>query len=332
MQNPAGQIPPIGTHSTADDIAAWIAAPPVLALVRAFAETAQDTALAGDLELEAGPVAQRLERLDVFSRRWDTRQGRERHQAADLDLSPAQEQLTLASAAPLGMRGNSPLHFGSYDHLLILGGTIWGCLVRTARAAALLRSGPEVTGSVTALGGHRPFSGNEFALAAAAGVPQLDEEYEALDHSTRTALGLGDPLRTEGEKSPLPGGTWGVRHYRTTEGLTVRVAAAPSGEPASRRADTADTYAFFARHLTRLRPGQRLLIVTSSINVPAQHAAAVLELALPYGVDVDTVGHEPRDVPAPLERPYSATAYLREFRSTVRALRRLTASRCLRSS
>ncbi len=325
MRRDFEQVPLVGTGtSTAADVAVWLASPPVHALVAAFAASEADRALAQDLRGEHGSLTRRLARLDAFSDRWDTRQGQERSEAPDLALTRQQGRLVLAAAEALGMRGGSTGgRFRRYDHVLILGGSIWGCLVRIAHAARLVFSGEVQAGSVTALGGHRPFSGNEFDVAATVGLPELTEEYAALDHLTRKAFDLGEPEAVAGEVSALSAGTWGVRHYRTATGLDVRVCAAPSGDPARRRANTADTYDFFARQPPAPRPGDRLLIVTTPINVPAQHAAALRTLAQPLGVVVDTVGTGPESAPAGLAHQYTATQYLLEVRSTVRALRRL---------
>ncbi|UNO39191.1 hypothetical protein [Streptomyces sp. MST-110588] len=313
-----------GTHGTpAADAAAWTLSPPVRALIEAFAEDGRDRALLNDLDAGAGSTAERLARLDRFSERWDTRQGRERNQAGQLDLTPAQRALVHAAAKALGMCDDPGPRLRHYDHVLILGGSIRGCLARPAHAAHLIRSRRVLAGHITALGGHRPFVGDESALAAAAGVPWLTEEFAALDHGTRRAFALGEPESTEGETSPLPGGAWSVRRYRAAGIPPVHVVAAPSSAPAERRADTADTYAFFSERLAGLRPGTRLLLVTASINVPAQHVAALRMLALPHGAVVDTVGNLPRSVPPALARRFTATEYLLEVRSTIRALYRL---------
>ncbi|WP_235978473.1 hypothetical protein [Streptomyces lycii] len=315
--------------SAVADAGSWLATPALPALVAAFARDAADHALVRDLERRSGGVTARLARLDAFTDRWDTRRGRERHQALPLTLTGEQERLALAAARALGLCGGTGPRHGRYDHLLILGGTVRGCLLRTAHAARLLDSGRVTADRVTALGGHRPFSGDEREVAAAVGAPHLDEEYAALDFVTRSAFrlgGAGAAARVEGERSPLVGGTWGVRHYRTARGTPVRVAAAPSGEPGRRRAHTADTYAFFARHLAELGPGDRVLAVTSAVNVPAQHAAAVRMLTLPHGAEVDTVGSPPDAAPAALARPPAAADFLLEIRSAVRSLRRLCAA------
>lgn len=326
MGNEFEQVSLVGTGAgPIADLNTWLTSLPLCALVEAFAQDDQDGALLADLVAVNRSVTERLARLDTFTDRWDTRQGRERNQATELPMTARQEDLVFSAAAALGIRGGTRLRFERYDHVLMLGGLIRACLTRTAYAALLIDSGVVRTTSVTALGGHRPFIGDEFALAAAAGAPELAEEYDAMDYGTRKAFRLGEPTSVEGEHSPLPGGTWGVRRYRTETGLTVQVAAAPSSEPERRRADTPDSYAFFAKRLAALQPGERLLMVTTPIYVPAQHAAAMRMLALPYEVEVDVVGNEPGVVSGAPAQSFSATRYLLEVRSTVRSLRKLAA-------
>ncbi len=91
--------------------------------------------------------------------------------------------------------------------------------------------------------------------------------------------------------------------------------AAPSAEPSVRRADTSDTYRFWAGE-HHPGPGDAVLIVTSPIYVPFQHADALRLLTLPYGCAVDTVGFDAAQRSGP-ER------YLQEIRSAVRSMRKL---------
>lgn len=186
-----------------------------------------------------------------------------------------------------------------------------------------MREGTVTTAGVTALGGHRPFRGDEFEIAAAAGLPaEVRDEFAALETGTRIAFDLADPLSVEGEPSDLPGGAWSVNTYQDSNGLTIRVAAAPSSDPRVRRANTPDTYEWFASTLANLQPQQSLLIVTTPIYVPAQHAAALRMLALPYGVDIETVGVDSDDAPS-LKQVFTSIHYLQEIRSTIRALKDL---------
>lgn len=311
-------VPLVGTTSDpVADTARWLASDPLHDLVDVFA---------GKQDWLTGPVetlADRLEALDAFTDQWDTRQGRERNQAGELELSRMQEEVVIAAAVALGHTGARTPRFTHYEHVLMLGGLVRACLSRPAYAARLVDSATVSADTFTALGGHRPFVGDEFVHAAANGLPDVAEEYEALDIGTRRAFNLGEPHSVEGETSELVGGTWGVRSYSDSRGLTIHVAAAPSTQPASRRADTADSYEFFATKIARLRAGQRLLMITTPIYVPPQHIAGVRMLALPYGVEIDTVGTVPSDAKPADPLPYSATKYLLEVRATVRALRHL---------
>jgi hypothetical protein len=300
----------------AADAEAWLGSAPLGALVAEFG---------GDpAEFAAGswPLATRLARLDAFTERWDTRQGLERNLAAELELGPEQESLVIDAANALGLRGDPPRH-RHYDHMLMLGGLVRACVARPSYAAQLIREGEITAGEVTTLGAHRPFVGNEFEQAAELGWDGLTEEYEALDTGTRRAFGLGEPEYEEGERFGDVGSTWGVKHYRTGDGLPVRVVAAPSSAPSTRRANTADSYKFFAEHVANLKPGERLLLISTAIYVLPQHVAALRILALPYGVEVDTVGGKPTNRPRLPLSHYSATKYLLEVRSTVRALAQL---------
>jgi hypothetical protein len=312
--------PLIGTSGDpVADTEAWLAAEPLGVLITEFGG---DPA---EFRTGSGPLATRLARLDAFTERWDTRQGRERNLAAELELSSEQESLVIDAANALGLRGDPPRH-RHYDHMLMLGGLVRACVARPSYAAQLIREGEITAGEVTTLGAHRPFVGNEFEQAAELGWDGLTEEYEALDTGTRRAFELGEPEYEEGERFEDVGSTWGVKHYRTGDGLPVRVVAAPSSEPSARRANTADSYKFFAEHVANLKPGERLLLISTAIYVLPQHVAALRILALPYGVEVDTVGGKPTNRPRMPLSHYSATKYLLEVRSTVRALAQLVSA------
>lgn len=298
------------------DIAEWSGSEALRQLVRAFG---------GGDDLFAPDLTARLAALDAFSDRWDTRMGAERNLATQLDLDVGQQELVVGVAHALGLVESRPPQQEEYDHVFVLGGLVRACLVRPAYAAELIRADSVRTPQVTALGGHRPFRGDEFELAARAGIPEVAEEFEALDQGTRRAFALGEPTAEIGEQSELPGGTWSVRTYTTPTGLQVSVAAAPSSEPLTRRADTADTYAWFAEHLAHLERGQSLLAVTTAIYVPAQQAAALRMLGLPFHVRVETVGVVPGEVIPALAQSFTPSNYLQEIRSAIRAYRSLLA-------
>jgi hypothetical protein len=354
------RVPAIGAGADLRaEIDGWLGSEPLRELVHAFG--------GGPEVLAGGGLAERLDRLDTFSQRWDARQGRERNLADDLDLTAGQRELAISAGEALGLRGPETLRFDHYDHVLMLGGLIRACLARPATAALLLKPGTVpgrtiTAGAITALGGHRPFAGDEFEQAAREGLAELTEEYQALDAGTRRAFGLGEPTSVEHHDSALPGGTWGIRTYewrpqyagaaeaagaQDTQGASstsasrpdraapeqvalervvpIRVVAAPSSEPELRRANTPDSYAFFAARIADLAPGARLLLISTAIHVLPQHLAALRMLGRPYQAEIDTVSARAGSVPGMPLANFTPTKYLQEIRSTIRILRQLAA-------
>ncbi len=311
-------VPPVDAEEDLSaGIGRWTASPPMRALVEAF--DGDWSAITG---APGGPVGA-LAALIAFAERWKRRRGRERNLADELAMTPDQAEVVLASAEALGLCAASPPRHTDYDHVLILGGLIRACLTRPEHAARLIRTGAVRAKSVTAIGAHRLFGGDEARVAAQAGLPGLADEYEALDAGTRRAFGLGQPDLVEGETRAPVSGTWGIQRYRTDDGTPVAVVAAPSGDPLRRRANTPETLIWFAERVETLRPGQRVLIVTTPIYVPAQHAAALRTLRLAHRVAVDTVGRDPQFVKDFLTQQLTATKYLHEIRSALWALHEL---------
>jgi len=104
--------------------------------------------------------------------------------------------------------------------------------------------------------------------------------------------------------------------------VPVTVLAAPSSRPAQRRANTADTLHFWAQS-AGVRPGQRVLVVTSALHATFQHCDAVRVL-LPYGCVVETAGLDSEAVTDPRLRSTVETGtLLQEIRSAIRSLHHL---------
>lgn len=283
-------------------------------------------------EVPAGALADQLEWLEEFSAKWDYRGGKERNLAEVPRLKPETEKVAFASAEALGLIGadgpgehrdgrDVPVR---YEHVLILGGLVRACLARPLHAAKLLRDGIIKAGSVTALGGFRGIAGDEVGMVEQVTGEEVDDEFHAMDAGVRGAFGLAEPVSERGEESDVLGASWRVREY-SANGLPVRVVAAPSLAPGERRANTPDTYAWFATQLAQLREGDRVLIVTTEIYVPYQHADALRMLTLPYGAVVETVGVVPGEAHPALRQTFGPDKYLQELRSTIRAYRALYA-------
>jgi hypothetical protein len=311
-------VPALPTTSDEGEarIASWIDSEALTALVAAFG------GLPGDWAQR--DLGSRLAWLDEFSDRWDFRRGAERNLAVDADFDGERAELIVAAAEALGLTGVAPPAMTSYDHVLILGGLMRACLARPLHAARLIREGKVVSRSVTALGGYRRLDGDELVHAKLVDDAPADE-FEAMDAGVRHAFGVGVPVEERGEASKIEGVAWRVRTYRGADDLPINVIAAPSTEP-GKRANTPDTYEWFAAQFAHLRPGERLLIITTAIYVPFQHASALRMFALPFGVEVDTVGMRPGDLDPRLSQEFRPQNYLQEVRSTIRALRDLHAA------
>lgn len=266
-----------------------------------------------------------LDWLEEFSTEWDFRRG-ERNVVKVPQLTQINEKVIAVTARTLGLIGGGGWRKGRYDHVLILGGMARGCLSRPRRAAKPIAEEELEAASITALGAFRDLGEAEVDLVREVAGATAANEYEAMDLGTRQAFGLGSPRGERGEDSSVLGASWRVREYEGEGGLPVNVVAAPSGAPGERRANTPETFAWFATELAELRPGQRLLIVTTDIYVPYQHADALRLLALPYEVEVDVVGVEPGKVDPRLAHAFQPHNYLQETRSTILSLRRLHAA------
>ena len=301
---------PSSARELAEPIAAWLFSPALAAVVAAFGETAP---------MSTTPLGEALEWFEDFSLRWDFRGGQERNLAVAKNLTPEIEAVVMKAAPALGLVGTSPPQAQHYDHVLVLGGLVRACIARPLYAAKLLDENIIKAPMITALGGHRPLNGDEFALAARIGCDGLTDEFDAMDEGVRRAFHVSDGV-DRGERGDTVGASWAVREYGDHPDLTVRVVAAPSSEPGVRRANTADTYRWFASELAKLHSGDRVLILTSDIYVPFQHADALRMLALPYDVEVDAAGIRSGDAAAELAQVFQPHHHLQEMRSTIRAL------------
>lgn len=294
-------------------IEAWARSPALARVVAAFGgapDTGQD-------------LGAWLEQLEAFSERWDFRAGRERNLVGSPDLAPEVSEIVMKAADELGLRGTNEPPRTHYDQLVILGGLVRACLARPRHAADLVTRGAITVDRIVALGGFRVLRGDEEELVAELLDTTVDDEYHAMRAGVEAAFALGAPTQERGEESDVLGASWAVTDYTTVHGTPVHVVAAPSSEPGARRANTPDTYAWLATESGWLRRGDALLIVTTDIYAPYQHADAVRMLTVPHGVEVDAVGIEPGGVDPRLAQPFKPHNYLQEIRSTIRSLRLL---------
>jgi hypothetical protein len=306
---PGGPIDPSAVQGAVRD---WVAHPVFTELVASF----------------GGPGVQSdlpcyLQALEHFSETWDYRGGKERDLAQAGQLLEERQAQILRAARILGLReGFARPRAQRYDHCLILGGMIRACMTRSAWAAELARTGVHL-GDVTALGGFRSISRHESALARSAGLGDVEDEFHAMTAGMRRSFRVDDDPVADGRYDTAnPNRSWAVHRFAAA-GTPLAVVAAPSSQPEARRANTADSYAWWAENIADLRPDHRILLVTNSIYVPFQHADAVRILAAVYGSAVETVG-VPQNWRAGMpQQRFTAANYLQEMRSAIRSMRNL---------
>ncbi len=277
--------------------------------------------------------------LDEFSAtHWDFRGGRERNLTDRLPADPALDALVTRLAPALGLANRGAPQSGRYDTVVMTGGMVRAGIVKPRFVVSLLARGISVD-RIVFLGAFRSFAGDERALARALGVPGGDE-FDGMVEGMRQAFGpLGEPSVEVGGRSPAAATPGSVDRHRNAswrewswEGRsdaasapTLTVLAAPSADPATRRANTADTLRFWASE--RRLPGERnVLVVTTPVYVPYQAAVAVETLGVEFGLSVETIGVDSiaQDLGEHTQH-FTATHHLQELRSAIRGMRSLLA-------
>ncbi len=265
-----------------------------------------------------------LDELDEFAAaHWDFRRGRERNLAAHADLSADQVAAIAAATPRLGLSGIRVPRRMHYDTIIMTGGMVRAGIVKPRYVATLFSRGITAR-RVVFLGAFRPFAGDEVDVAASLGVVGHDEVDAMTEGVTRAFDGLGDGVHDGAGRRSAPD-AWGSTRW-SWEGTEIEVLAAPSSAPFRRRADTADTYAFWLDRAAP-QPGHRVLIVTTPIYVPYQGARAVEVLGLGSGLRVDTVGAD--DAAQDLGRDsqiFTPAHHLQELRAAIGAMRSLRAA------
>lgn len=270
--------------------------------------------------ISESPTDELLDYLDAFSaEHWDFRRGQERNQAVSVQFTPERDAVILGCAEELGLAQVPPRH-PHYDTVVMTGGMVRAGVAKPRYVRMLLDDGLRVD-NVVFLGGFRPFGGDEHEVAAGLGI-EGDNEFDAMVAGLHRAFGpLGEP-KVEEFVGESQNGSWRELSWDTA-GLRVSAVAAPSSKPETRRANTVDTYRFWARS-RRQASEQSVLVVTAPVYVPYQGAGAVEVLGLDYGLAVETVGISRRTGHlGSFAQDYEARHHLQEIRSAIRGMRSL---------
>lgn len=254
--------------------------------------------------------------LDAFSaEHWDHRGGRERNLAFDARLSVEQDAAALRLCPQLGLAPGRPSR-ERYDAVVMTGGMVRAGVVKPRFVRSLIDGGLRCD-RIVFLGAHRAFAGDEHELTRMLGIGG-DDEVHAMAEGMEAAFKLeGRVERSEGH-----GHARATTVSWPTPGLPrCEVIGAPSGAPEHRRANTADTFEYFAREAVGVAS---VLVVTTPIYVPYQAAVAVSTLGLGAGMSVETIGTDAASSDlGELTQPFRAQHHLQELRSAIRGFREM---------
>lgn len=228
----------------------------------------------------------------VAAEHWDFRKGAERQEVswddALLDQEGSEQWNTVFEAADkLGMvRSSEPIN-KTPNYLVILGGANKTPLDR-------LRYGLEVVDDFdhpVYLGSSRPIKDAEREKAKGY-APDAQTEFDLGCGAFETLLGA----KVVDEISEVrDGDVWGMRLYefewkgQTKQGFVL---STPQ-KIGIRRASTYDNSKFLAdRAELATDPDASIVAVTTGLYVPSQQLRAMRELTMPYGVNLETIGHD----------------------------------------
>ncbi|HTJ39546.1 MAG TPA: hypothetical protein VL738_40495 [Dactylosporangium sp.] len=295
---PVGGVEPARMRDAVDR---WVRSEAVAELVRAFHGTPPH-----------GTPEEALAQLVAFCDVWDYRRGGlERSEVVAVDYPDHIDDLVHDAARALGLAGRGRLSADRYDHVLVLGGGPRTARARSEFAASLLRGGVE-GGAVAGISSLRPMGPGELEFAAAEGMADARVEADVMAAALVRAFGVDAPARQRSGVSPA-GEPWRVEAYGP---LTVLAAA--SNTP-GKRANTQDGFIGWAAMVGGPAPSDRILVVTTDLYVPFQHAAAVLLLGMRYRCGVETVGLDVLEYGQWL-KPSTQTAILQELRAGILGL------------
>lgn len=304
--------------------------------IDSWARELRDHPVLGEFSPQTAAQLRGLEGADLFdalddfsARNWDFRGGKERNQASVAAFSTSQQRAIEDAAARLGLDGTPPPSRTSYDAVIMTGGMVRAGIVKPRYLRELADRGLQWHLGVF-LGGFRPFAGDELQVAPKLGV-EGNDEFDAMSAGMKHAFNLGPADFTEG----LPGTSTGAGREDSAvsarwredswdwNGRNLRVVAAPSSDPHHRRANTEDTFRFWARRTPGIRS---VLVITTPVYVPYQGSLAIEILGLEFGLSVETVAvSDSASDLGEYTQHFGPQQRAQEMRSAVRGMRSLRA-------
>lgn len=287
-----------------EEIKAWLYSGSLARLIRLFGGNDLVDNIGSDFATD-------ISRIEEFAKIWDFRKGNERWTVTDNDFIELNKDEILQCAEELGLV-NIVETQQEPDYILPLGGARRSNKDRPAMSRKLIDDYGWNDKMVVALSGMRKISDQERPYMDYA--PDAITEYDAINSGLELSFGVGEfEEETHEEHNFFLNSA--VRKYKDEyNGNQIYSISAPSTEPDKRRANSEDTFRYFLKKF-EVKPGDKILLVTSSIYVPYQ-TLKFMELAIEDGFEVDCVGSD-----AVSENSLSRTSnYLQEIKATIDAI------------
>ena len=265
-----------------------------------------------------------------FSEKWDYRRKKlatdDRNGEAlrwavnDGQIGEEQQKAVFDGINMLGLKNVSIPRFDFYDYILVLGGARMACLYRIKYAKELIAKMKQVPRAVVMLSGMRIVSDTERNMTDSY-APDALTEVDLMNAGAEQVFELSREYEEIKYMNPNMNKSWAIRTYLDLEyKFQIQSVCGPSSNPELRRANSADTFTFFAEK-QQIKPGSRMLMVTSQIYVPYQQMEAIRSLAIPNNIYVETVGF-PTEWNINQRGMMKTENYLQEIRSTIQAINR----------
>ncbi|MCC4306270.1 hypothetical protein [Rhodococcus sp. 3-2] len=271
-------------------------------------------------KIESSGLRNRLDETERITRDiFDFRQGGERWEARKSQFAPRVTEVLESLIAHLyrDLQGPPSTEIGPVSHALVLGGRINSCILRGELLATLLGEGLEV-GTVWGLGSRREATADEHAVAERLELGSVEDELDAMSAALCAALQIPQFKVPSSARDALSE----VRQIAMGPIPVIGLAAAPG--PGKPRATTSDTYAFFRETAGNISEDDHILIVTSAIHAPFQHAQAIAELGIPTGATITSVGaHIGTSRTPEVRHEWTTSEWLQEVRSTIWSMRNM---------
>lgn len=236
-------------------------------------------------------------------------------------VSAKQESIVLNNSEKLGLKGIAEPFLRQYDYIIALGGARMSCLFRPQWVWELIQRKGYSPRAAVMLSGMRPVSDSERA-ATDTYAPGAATEFDLINAGAEKVFGLETEYTEERYHSSNQNNSWAIRRYETSKySFPILSVSGPSSQPEIRRANSADTFRFFAER-QQIPSESRVMLVTSQIYVPYQQLEAIRTWAIPNNVYIETVGFPAEWNDTKQQGMMTAANYLQEIRSTIQAANR----------